>query len=91
LTDVLKIAKENSLKVSVFKLPKKLPIYGVNNRYELSLAEEIIQKKILKNHMLKGVTIHNPETQKIDYFVEIGPDTTILPGCVIGRQNSYFS
>ena len=91
LTDVLKIAKERGLKVSVFKLPEKLPIYGVNNRYELSIAEELIQKKILKNHMLNGVTIHNPETQKIDYFVDIEPDATILPGCVIEGKSHISS
>lgn len=83
LTDVLSIAKESGLNVSVYKLPKQLPIYGVNNRVELSIAEEIIQRKIIEKHMLNGVTIRNPETQKIDYFVSIDSDTEILPGCIL--------
>ncbi|MGC8999874.1 bifunctional UDP-N-acetylglucosamine diphosphorylase/glucosamine-1-phosphate N-acetyltransferase GlmU [Caldisericum sp.] len=91
LTDALKIAKEEGLKVSVYKLPKKLPIYGINNRYELSIAEKIIQEKILKKHMLNGVTIHNPETQKIDYFVEIENDTEILPGCLLEGKTKIES
>lgn len=91
LTDTLTIAKDKGYKVTVYKLPKKLPIYGVNNRFELSIAEKIIQEKILKKHMLNGVTIHNPETQKIDYFVEIENDTEILPGCVLEGKTKIES
>ena len=91
LTDTLTIAKDKGYKVTVYKLPKKLPIYGVNNRFELSIAEKIIQEKILKKHMLNGVTIHNPETQKIDYFVEIENDTELLPGCVLEGKTKIES
>ena len=91
LTDTLTIAKDKGYKVTVYKLPKKLPIYGVNNRFELSIAEKIIQEKILKKHMLNGVTIHNPETQKIDYFVEIENDAEILPGCVLEGKTKIES
>ncbi len=91
LTDILYKALEEHLNVSVYKLPKKLPIYGVNNRLELSIAEEIIQRKIIEKHMLNGVTIHNPQTQKIDYFVEIGEDTVILPGCILEGKTKIES
>ncbi|BAL80607.1 bifunctional UDP-N-acetylglucosamine diphosphorylase/glucosamine-1-phosphate N-acetyltransferase GlmU [Caldisericum exile] len=91
LTDTLSLAKSEGLKVSVYKLPRKFPIYGVNNRFELTIAEKIIQEKILKKHMLNGVTIHNPETQKIDYFVEIGNDTEILPGCILEGKTKIES
>uniref|UniRef100_A0A7C4YE57 Bifunctional protein GlmU n=1 Tax=Caldisericum exile TaxID=693075 RepID=A0A7C4YE57_9BACT len=83
LTDLLTLGKERNLKVTTFKLEKKLPVYGVNNRYELAMAEKVIQERIIKKHMLNGVTIRNPETQKIDYFVEIEHDVELLPGCII--------
>ncbi|MEF3244843.1 MAG: bifunctional UDP-N-acetylglucosamine diphosphorylase/glucosamine-1-phosphate N-acetyltransferase GlmU [Caldisericaceae bacterium] len=91
LTDILYKALEEKFNVSVYKLPKKLPIYGVNNRIELSMAEEIIQKKIIEKHMLNGVTIHNPQTQKIDYSVEIGEDVELLPGCILEGKTKIES
>lgn len=91
LTDILYKALEEQFNVSVYKLPKKLPIYGVNNRIELSMAEEIIQKKIIEKHMLNGVTIHNPQTQKIDYSVEIGEDVELLPGCILEGKTKIES
>jgi bifunctional UDP-N-acetylglucosamine pyrophosphorylase/glucosamine-1-phosphate N-acetyltransferase len=39
---------------------------GVNSRYELSIAEERMQKRIKKDWMLSGVTIELPDTVYID-------------------------
>ncbi len=82
ITDVLSILRKNA-KIGVKTLERRLPVYGVNNRYELSLAAGVIKNEILKNHMLNGVTIMNPETVSIDYGVEVGRDVTILPGAIL--------
>ena len=83
LTETLSYLKDNNFKVNVLKMDRLLPVYGVNNRYELSLATEIIQKEILNALMIQGVTIMNPSATSIDYGVKIGNDTVIYPGCVI--------
>jgi bifunctional UDP-N-acetylglucosamine pyrophosphorylase/glucosamine-1-phosphate N-acetyltransferase len=82
LTDVLSILRK-SAKIGVKTLERLLPVYGVNNRYELVLAANFVESEILKNHMLNGVTIMNPETVSIDYGVEIKRDATILPGTIL--------
>ncbi len=83
LTDTLSYLKNAGKKVGVFKMERKLPVYGVNNRKELSIATKIIQQKILDKLMLSGVTILNPETVLIDKEVKIGNDTVIYPGTSI--------
>jgi len=82
LTDALSLLKD-SARISVKTLEKRLPVYGVNNRYELSIAAGVIEGEILKQHMLNGVTITNPETVQIDYGVLLESDVTILPYTII--------
>ena len=91
LTDTLYYLKAQGKSVGVKKMERVLPIYGVNTRKELAVATRIIQNEILDSLMLKGVTIINPETVSIDYGVEIGNDTTILPGCMIQGRTKIGS
>ena len=75
-------------------------IMGVNTRVELAAARRIIQDRILRRHMLDGVTILDPATTYVDAAVSIGPDSTIYPqthvrgttvigsGCVIGPNTT---
>ncbi|WP_456484857.1 bifunctional UDP-N-acetylglucosamine diphosphorylase/glucosamine-1-phosphate N-acetyltransferase GlmU [Desulfurobacterium sp.] len=88
LTDVLKIFKEKDLKVTAIKTEDFNSIMGVNNRYELSVAERILSERILKNHQLNGVTIHNPESCYIEPEVRIGKDTEIFGPVYIKGKTS---
>jgi bifunctional UDP-N-acetylglucosamine pyrophosphorylase/glucosamine-1-phosphate N-acetyltransferase len=56
---------------------------GINDRYELAVADGIARRRIRERLMRSGVTMVGPETTFIDADVKIGPDTTILPHCVI--------
>jgi bifunctional UDP-N-acetylglucosamine pyrophosphorylase / glucosamine-1-phosphate N-acetyltransferase len=56
---------------------------GVDDRVRLAEAEQLMRQRILRQHMLDGVTITDPATTYIDAGVEIGQDTTILPGTTI--------
>jgi bifunctional UDP-N-acetylglucosamine pyrophosphorylase/glucosamine-1-phosphate N-acetyltransferase len=58
---------------------------GVNNRIQLAEVREHIQREILAEFMLNGVTIEDPRQTSIDHDVEIGRDTLIRPGTVIDR------
>ena len=82
LTDVFEALKEKT-KIGVMVLPRRLPVYGVNNRCELSIATQLIQSEIIENFMLNGVTVINPQSVTIDYGVEIHNDTTIYPETII--------
>ena len=52
----------------------------VNDRIELATAEGILRDRTRRRLMLAGVTLVDPASTFIDATVEVGPDTTILPG-----------
>jgi bifunctional UDP-N-acetylglucosamine pyrophosphorylase/glucosamine-1-phosphate N-acetyltransferase len=58
-------------------------VIGVNDRVALSEAEGYMRKRIIKSHMLNGVTIIDPANTYIEKEVVIGEDTILLPGCML--------
>ena len=63
---------------------------GINNRVQLAEIEQLLRRRILERHMYAGVTIIDPATTYIRAEVEIGPDTTILPGTMISGVDAYW-
>ena len=59
-------------------------VQGVNSLADLSVVRSIMQERILLDHMGNGVMIFDPAATWIDAGVEIGRDSRILPGTVIG-------
>jgi bifunctional UDP-N-acetylglucosamine pyrophosphorylase/glucosamine-1-phosphate N-acetyltransferase len=55
----------------------------VNHRVDLALATGEAHRRIMETHMLAGVTIADPNATWIDATVEIEPDVTLEPGCVL--------
>jgi bifunctional UDP-N-acetylglucosamine pyrophosphorylase/glucosamine-1-phosphate N-acetyltransferase len=74
-------------------------VMGVNNRVELAAARAVMQRRILDELMLSGVTVVDPSTTYVDAKVAAGNDTVVLPnthlrgktrigaGCVIGPDS----
>ena len=56
---------------------------GVNDRWQLAEAAEILRKKLLKQHAVSGVTIVDPSTTFVDVDVEISEDAVIEPMTVL--------
>jgi bifunctional UDP-N-acetylglucosamine pyrophosphorylase/glucosamine-1-phosphate N-acetyltransferase len=56
---------------------------GVDDRARLAQAERIMRTRILRRHMLDGVTITDPETTYIDADVRLAEDVTVLPNCYL--------
>src|SRR5215217_321492 len=63
----------------------------VNDRAHLALAEEIVRRRILDEHMRKGVTVRDPASTHIEALVEIGRDTIILPGTFLRGETQIGS
>jgi bifunctional UDP-N-acetylglucosamine pyrophosphorylase/glucosamine-1-phosphate N-acetyltransferase len=59
-------------------------ITGVNSLADLAIARQLMQERILIEHLQNGVMILDPATTWIDHDVRIGADTKILPCTVIG-------
>ncbi|MEZ4713843.1 MAG: bifunctional UDP-N-acetylglucosamine diphosphorylase/glucosamine-1-phosphate N-acetyltransferase GlmU [Caldilineaceae bacterium] len=82
LTDMVEIAVSQGCRV-VSMFADLAEVDGVNTRVQLAQAEVAMRKRIADRHMLAGVTILDPSATYIDDDVEIGQDTTILPGCLL--------
>lgn len=73
-------------------------IASVNDRGQLAIVQEIMQRRILYRHMMNGVTVVDPGSTYVQADVVIGADTVLMPGtilegktvigedCVIGPQ-----
>jgi bifunctional UDP-N-acetylglucosamine pyrophosphorylase/glucosamine-1-phosphate N-acetyltransferase len=83
LTDALQIIKAAGYGIAAFKTNDPTEIMGVNNKLQLSDATEIMKSRILKSHMLAGVTIMDVNSTYIDKTVKISRDVTIYPGCIL--------
>jgi bifunctional UDP-N-acetylglucosamine pyrophosphorylase / glucosamine-1-phosphate N-acetyltransferase len=53
---------------------------GVNNRADLAAIEAEARRRILRRHMLAGVTVVDPGSTWVDVEVEIAADARIEPG-----------
>jgi bifunctional UDP-N-acetylglucosamine pyrophosphorylase/glucosamine-1-phosphate N-acetyltransferase len=85
LTDIVKLAVSHNLNCSVYNADKQ-EVIGINTREDLSLAQDIMQKKIKSRLMNNGVTIMNPESSYIAYDFEAGIDVTLYPNVYIGSK-----
>src|ERR687885_1028873 len=101
LTDALEVIGKRSRAVTYrVKNPEEANL--VNDRAHLALAEEILRRRILDEHMREGVTVRDPASTHIEASVEIGRDTVVLPGtflrggtrigsdCVIGPSTDLL-
>ncbi|WP_028777591.1 bifunctional UDP-N-acetylglucosamine diphosphorylase/glucosamine-1-phosphate N-acetyltransferase GlmU [Shimazuella kribbensis] len=102
LPDVISILQEQGEVIAASMMADEKEAMGVNDRFQLAEAEAYMQQRILKTHMLNGVTIHQPSSVTIGPDVEIDSDTEIFPGsslkgntkignnCVIGPEADLF-
>jgi len=80
LTDTVGILRGLGKRAGAYEIDDPLEILGVNNRVQLSTAEQIMKSRINTRHMLAGVTIMNPADTTIGIDVKIEPDTVVFPG-----------
>lgn len=83
LTDTLEILIKMGQKVGAYSIDDNDEIRGINDKIQLSEANEIMQMRINKKHMANGVTMIHPETVSIEDTVEIGQDTVIEQNVIL--------
>lgn len=86
LTDTLEILRGEGKKIGGYTIEDNDEIRGINNRVQLSEAEDIMQRRINTEHMLNGVTIVNPSSVFIGADVEIGMDTVIASNVTLSGK-----
>src|SRR5699024_3193790 len=72
-----------SEKVSAFLTDNVDETLGINDRVALAEAEQIMKRRINKQHLQNGVTIIDPDHTYIDPEVVIEQDAIIYPGSVL--------
>jgi bifunctional UDP-N-acetylglucosamine pyrophosphorylase/glucosamine-1-phosphate N-acetyltransferase len=82
LTDIIKMARDDKLLVKPVWVVEE-SFKGVNSRYDLARAEEIMQNRIKEKWMRAGVTMHLPSTIYIDSRVVFHGDCTLDNGVTI--------
>jgi len=83
LTDLVQLARGKGLPLSVFFHSRSEEVLGINDRSELARSGQMLRQRILKDLMLKGVTIVDPATTYIESSVRIGSETVIGPFTMI--------
>ncbi|WP_459251427.1 bifunctional UDP-N-acetylglucosamine diphosphorylase/glucosamine-1-phosphate N-acetyltransferase GlmU [Fusibacter ferrireducens] len=83
LTDIFGLILEQQGKIGVMIAEDDYEVMGINDRYNLSLADEYMQKRIKKKWMLEGVTMISPASTYIEIDVQIGKDTVIYPNSIL--------
>lgn len=83
LTDIIEIMSREGRRVGIYKTPYQQEIVGINDRYELAKAVEILRIRKIRSLAHSGVTIHDPDATWIDLDVDIGRDTTIYPSVIL--------
>ncbi len=83
LTDVMEAIRAKGGRIHAYTSSNAEEIQGVNNRAQLSVAERVLNKRMLERLMISGVTIRDPQSTHVDADVEIGQDTVIYPGTIL--------
>ncbi len=79
LTDMIKVFRDEGLKVEGIATDQPEETLGVNSRVQLAEAAKVLQRRINRGHMLAGVTMTDPELVWIGPAVTIGRDTVLEP------------
>ena len=82
LTDVLEVLAGMGHRVGSVEADTA-EVQGVNDRWQLALAERELRSRTNRHWLLNGVTMHDPRQVFIDVTVDIGRDVTLLPGTML--------
>ncbi len=82
LTDIIKLAVDDSRVVNPIFVDES-EFKGVNSKYDLAVAEEIMQKRIKRELMESGVTMRIPDTIFIDINSQFEGEVTLESGVSI--------
>ena len=85
LTDIIKMAVDEGKKITPIFV-KEEDFKGVNSKYDLAMAEQIMQDRIKKQLMLNGVIMHLPNSIYIDSQAKFIGECEIEQGVqIIGK------
>ena len=82
LTDVIAVLARMGHRVGCVQAPAD-ETQGVNDRWQLALAERELRSRTNRRWLLNGVTMLDPRQTFIDVTVDLGRDVTLYPGTML--------
>lgn len=86
LTDIIALAPKHKMTVNALPVAAERPEMGVNNRAELADMEDLMQRRLARQHMLNGVTLLDQHTVYFSADTQIANDVTIGQSVVFGPK-----
>lgn len=83
LTDIVRMAVAQGLRVAAMTLQNPDEGLGVNTRRQLATAEQVIRQQICERWLDAGVTMRDPGSVWLDAGVTIGKDTVLYPNVIL--------
>ncbi|MEF2276690.1 bifunctional UDP-N-acetylglucosamine diphosphorylase/glucosamine-1-phosphate N-acetyltransferase GlmU [Deinococcus sp. YIM 134068] len=83
LTDLLALYRGEGARVRAYVIDEVDEVLGANDRLGLAQAEVSLRHRINTAHMRAGVTLHDPDTTRIEDTVTLGRDVTLEPGVIL--------
>ena len=83
LTDVIETLAGMGHRVGSVVADDPAETQGVNDRWQLALAERELRRRTNTNFLLNGVTMLDPRQVFIDVTVQLGRDVTLFPGTIL--------
>ncbi len=88
LTDLIKLYIKHGPQygpVSSVEIPYE-EMHGINDRRQLAYAQKVLNRRLLNQWMLQGVTFIDPEQTYIEESVRLSKDVVIYPGVHLRGQ-----
>jgi bifunctional UDP-N-acetylglucosamine pyrophosphorylase/glucosamine-1-phosphate N-acetyltransferase len=89
LTDIIEMAVQEGKTITPIYVPEE-EFKGVNSKYDLAMAEEMMQDRIKQHWMESGVTMHLPKTIYIEASVTFEGECEVEAGAYI-MGNSHIA
>ena len=83
LTDVIGVLRSTGHRVAAVVAADPAETQGVNDRWQLALAERELRARTNRKWLLEGVTMLDPRQTFVDVTVELGRDVTLYPGTLL--------
>ena len=82
LTDIISLAKNDNKTIKSLVVNEE-NFKGINTKYDLALANDIMQNRIKKSFMIAGVSMNMPNTIYMDYGVKIDNNSSLENGVTL--------
>ncbi len=82
LTDVISVLGSMGHQIGAISAPPS-ETAGINDRWQLALAERELRARTNRHWLLNGVTMLDPRQTFIDVTVQLGRDVTLFPGVIL--------